>query len=102
MIMANVYDVGDGVRLTNTFSIDGSGANPTTVTVTITDPDGNTYAPSAGSGTDGVYIVKLPDSGGVVDEIGTPGEWSYRWVGTGAVIAATEGHFFVRKRRADE
>lgn len=92
--MANVYDVGDGIRLTGTFTISGSGANPTTATLSVTDPSAVVTTPSVGSGTDGVYLVDI-----IVDE---PGDWHYRWVGTGAVVAATEGHFLVRKRRADE
>ena len=55
--MANTYDIGDGVRLTAAYSIEGSGANPTTVTVTLTDPSGNASTPASGSGTDGVEAV---------------------------------------------
>ena len=88
--MANTYDIGDGVRLTAAFSIDGSGANPDTVTVTVMDPSGNKTTPAAGSGTDGSYNVDA-----IVDEQGT---WHYHFAGTGAVVAAGEGHFFVRKK----
>ena len=89
--MANVYDIGDGIRLTAAFSIDGSGANPDTVTVTVMDPSGNKTTPAAGSGTDGAYNVDST----IVDEQGT---WYYHFAGTGAVVAAGEGHFFVRKK----
>ena len=88
--MANVYDIGDGVRLTAAFDIDGSGANPTTVTVTLEDPSGNQTNPASGSGTNGTYNVDT-----IVDEQGT---WYYHFAGTGAVVAAGEGHFFVRKK----
>ena len=92
--MANVYDVGDGIRLTGTFDISGSGANPTTAVLSLTDPSEVVTTPAVGNGTDGVYLVSA-----IVDEAGT---WYYRWTGTGAVVAAHEGHFFVRKRRSDE
>lgn len=92
--MANVYDVGDGIRLTGTFTISGSGANPTTAVLSVTDPSAVVTTPAVGNGTDGVYLVSV-----IVDE---PGAWHYNWVGTGAVVAATEDHFFVRKRRSDE
>ncbi len=92
--MANTYDVGDGIRLTGTFTISGSGTNPGTATITVTDPSEVVTTPAVGNGTDGVYLVDV-----IVDEVGT---WYYRWTGTGAVIAASESHFFVRKRRSDE
>jgi hypothetical protein len=92
--VANVYDVGDGVRLTGTFTISGSGTNPTTATLTVTDPSEVVTTPAVGTGTDGVYLADI-----IIDE---PGAWHYQWKGTGAVVAATEGHFFVRKRRSDE
>jgi hypothetical protein len=91
--VANIYDVGDGIQLTGTFTISGSGTN-TTATLSLTDPSEVVTTPAVGSGTDGVYLVDA-----IVDEAGA---WYYRWVGTGAVVAATEGHFFVRKRRSDE
>ena len=88
--MSNVYDIGDGIRLTGSFSVDDTPTNPTTIVVTLTDPSGNsgTSAPS-NSGT-GEYYEDI-----VVDE---PGSWHYRYVGTGAVVAASEGHFSVRKK----
>ncbi len=92
--MANIYDVGDGIRLTGTFTISGSGTNPTTTVLSLTDPSEVVTTPAVGNGTDGVYLVDA-----IADE---PGPWYWRWVGTGAVVAATEGHFFVRKRRSDE
>lgn len=55
-------------------------ANPTTVTVEISDPDGNktSYAPT--NIETGVYQYKFtPDR---------TGSWFYRFVGTGAVKAA--------------
>ena len=91
--MANIYDVGDGVRLTCTFTISGSGTN-TTATLSVTDPSENIATPSLTAAGDGVYTADV-----ILDEVG---KWYYRFVGTGAVIAATEGHLFVRKRHADE
>ena len=91
--MANIYDVGDGVRLSATFTVSGTGTN-TTATLSLRDPSGNVSNPSATSDGTGAYHADV-----ILDEIGA---WYYRWVGTGAVIAATEEHLFVRKRKADE
>jgi len=92
--MANIYDVGDGVRVSANFTVSDVATDPTSVVLTITDPSGNvgTSTPST-SGT-GAYYEDI-----IVDE---PGAWYSRFDGTGAVVAAIESHFFVRKRRADE
>lgn len=92
------YDIGDQVRLTATLTdLDGTATDPTAVTLTVRKPDltatDHTYASGAltKSGT-GVYYrdVTLDQSG----------NWYYRFAGTGALVVAEEGEFYVRTRRA--
>lgn len=93
--MANVYDKGDQVRLTGTFTVGGTATDPTTVTLKVKDPSGNvdtyTYALSqiAKSST-GVYYKDLS-----LDEAGY---WYYQWAGTGAVESVDEDYLVVRAR----
>lgn len=73
--------VGDTVRIGNTFSVDDVNTDPTTVTLLVTDPSGNTegtytYAGSTITKTaTGVYHKDL-----TVDEAGL---WTVKWTGTG-------------------
>lgn len=79
-------------QLTVTFTSSGSPANPTTVSLVVTDPSGTqtTYTTSNGitqSGM-GIYtaaITCLPALTGV------DGLWSYVWIGTGAVSDVQPG-----------
>lgn len=87
--MSNVYDIGDGIRLSATFTVNAVATNPTTVTVTLTDPSGNATAPTTTNDGTGAYHADV-----LLDEAG---KWYYRFVGTGAVIAASQADFFVRK-----
>jgi VCBS repeat-containing protein len=86
----NTYVRGQAVRLTGTFrDITGTLANPTTVTLTVARPDGTNPATAPlTSVSTGVYAFDL-----TLDAEGT---WAYRWAGTGAVVAATEGAMYVR------
>lgn len=88
--MSNVYDIGDGVRLTAAFTVADVATDPTTVTLTLTDPSANSSSPSPTNSGTGAYYEDI-----VVDESGS---WHYRFVGTGAVVAASEGHLSVRKK----
>ncbi len=93
--MANVYDVGDKVRLTNTFTdTDGNAADPTAIAAAVKDPEGTTtqfdYAGTITKSSTGVYYIDV-----TIDDEGT---WSYRWEGTGAVVAAVEGTFVARRQ----
>ena len=85
----SVYDIGDGIRLTANFTLNDVATNPTTVVVKLTDPSGNSGTSSPTNTGTGAYYEDV-----IVDEAG---KWYYRWTGTGAVVAASEGHFFVRK-----
>lgn len=92
--MANHYDVGDVVRLAGAFTVGGADADPTAVTLEVLDPSGNqsSYTWAAGQvvrQAAGRFYYDL-----AVDEAGL---WRYRWEGTGAVVSAGEGHFYVRR-----
>lgn len=79
--------------LTNTFSVNSVPTDPTTVALTVTDPDGTattyTYAlAEITRSSAGVYTKDIPCS--------TDGIWHYKWVGTGAASDETEGTWTVQ------
>lgn len=78
----NRYVVGQMVRFTATFSLNGTPTN-TTVAVSVKNPNGTVTAPTATSGGTGVYYVDQ-----VLD---VKGRWAVRFAGSGAVVAAVEG-----------
>lgn len=91
--MADRHVVGDTVRIGNTFSVSDVNTDPTTVTLVVTDPSGNTegtytYAGSTITKTaTGVYHKDL-----TVDEDGV---WEYKWTGTGVAADIAAGTFTV-------
>lgn len=93
----NTYDIGDQVRLTsNLTNLSGTLTDPTTVTLRVRKPDGvatdYTYAGGAVTkSSTGVYYRDV--------DIDQAGEWNYRWSGTGTLVVAEEGQFYVRPRR---
>lgn len=92
----NVFDVGDVVRVQSAFTVSGTATDPTTVTLSVKEPDGTvtsyTYAAAEiTKSTTGVYYKDI--------SIDASGTWSYRWVGTGAVATAEEGQFLVRNQK---
>lgn len=95
----NVYDVGDVVRVTITFAVNGTATDPTTVTLSVKEPDGTVTSYSYAGGTvqkstTGVYYKDL-----TIDASGT---WTYRWVGTGTAATAEENQFLVRTQKVVE
>lgn len=81
------YQLGSLVRLTNTFrDVAGALADPTTVTITITNPAGTVTTPTAVKDSTGIYYVDLTAN--------VAGTWTYVWAGTGAVVATDTGYFF--------
>lgn len=87
-----VYDIGDRARLTLALTdVDGTAANGTVV-LTVTAPDGTTSTPSLTNSTTGSYRGDVD-----LDQAGT---WLYRWVSTGAVIAAEDGTLEVEQNLA--
>jgi hypothetical protein len=95
--MANVYTLGQQVRLTATFkSSAGTATDPTGVVLKYRAPGGpvttKTYGVDAivKSGT-GVYYFDLV--------LSTAGEWWYHWAGSGAVVAVDEERILVEGTR---
>lgn len=94
--MANTYDVGDVVRLSNVVEQGGAAMDPTTLTLIVKLPDATettyTYA--------GATITR--DSAGnyhVDVSVTMPGKHRYRWTSTGTGQASEEDWFEVRSRR---
>lgn len=94
--MANVYDKGDLVRITGTFTVASTATDPTTITLKVKDPSGNvdtyTYALSqVTKSSTGVYYKDIS-----LDEAGY---WHYQWTGTGTVESVDEDYLVVRSRQ---
>lgn len=90
--MAETWDVGDEIRTTATFANDvGQIADPTSVVCIARAPDGRRLDLAAARVSQGVYEAFL-----TLDE---PKTWAIRWAGTGAITAAEEIPFTVRKSR---
>ena len=88
----NSYVVGEQPRLKATFKIGSTPTDPTTISLIIKAPSGaeTTYTYSGGQvikDSTGVYHYDLP--------LTAAGKWSYRWIGTGTVVTATESSFLV-------
>lgn len=96
--MANIYDIGDLVRVTGTFTnAAGTAIDPTTVKAQIMDPSGNVS--TLVYGTD-VAVVR--DSAGVYHtdiSIDEAGHWQVRWYATGTGQSAGESYFQVLRSR---
>lgn len=89
-------DVNEIALLTNTFTLNGSSADPTTVSCVITEPSGvsvtHTYNGTAPADIAkplvGKYTLAVPCSPSVT---GVDGLWSFVWIGTGAVSDVQPG-----------
>lgn len=96
--MADRTIVGDARQLTNTFKVDGTPTDPTTVTLEITDPTGNvatyTHPATVVRASAGVFYKDLP-----VDEDGV---WEFKWTGTGAATDIATGTFTVWPADTDD
>lgn len=95
--MANIYDVGDEIRCTGTFTdADGTAQDPTAVMFAYKDPSGTTTTLTYGTDAaliksdTGVYYVDLD-----IDESGI---WRYRFYSTGDGQAAGEDYFHAREQ----
>jgi len=91
---ANVYDVGDLVRVSAVFkNAAGVDTDPTTVSFKFRKPDGTvtTWAVTAGQ------IVKDSTGNYHADlAVTNAGEWRHRFIGTGTVTAVEENSFLVK------
>lgn len=91
--MADQYHVQQAVRIFGYFKVAGVLTDPTTIQLQTEDPSGNEDSYTFAGGTvtkdgTGIYYRDV-----TLDEAGT---WTYRWKGTGAVIAAWEASFDVQ------
>lgn len=98
MATVNAYDIGDEVTLTGVFTDTASAlADPTTITFRLRTPDGGSTSLVYGTdaaltrSTTGTYIVNWLTS--------APGDYFYRYVGTGNVKSAGERQFRVKGSR---
>jgi len=89
------YDLGDSVLLTFTVKILVGGVltlTNATVALTLTAPDGTHPAASVSNTSTGIYQATVaPDQAG---------EWTFRWVATGAATTAEDGAFLVEPNLA--
>jgi len=95
--MANTYDIGDLVRIANTFK-DSTGTliDPTAVFVKYRTPAGVTTTL-----TYGVDLALVRDSLGTYHadvSITAAGTWAYRWYSTGTGQGSEEHYFEVRQQ----
>ena len=87
--MPNIYDKGDMVKFTASWTLDGAASDPTTVRFKIKKSSGAITTYVNGQNTElvkdsvGNYHVDF-----VLDEVG---QWSYRWEGEGGAHAAEGG-----------
>lgn len=91
MAEINEYDIGAGVVMEAFFTKDGAPRNPTTVVLTVKPPDKGD--------PDIVVVTTNPAEGHFQGEhvVADHGDYYYRFEGNGAVTAAKEGRFRVRK-----
>jgi uncharacterized protein YfaS (alpha-2-macroglobulin family) len=91
----NTYQPGNIVTLAVLFTtndVPPIPADPTTVTLRVTDPSGTETAYTGGQlnhTSTGDYSMDL--------EVLANGYWNYRWEGLGAIIAANESRFLVKQ-----
>lgn len=96
--MANVYTLGQQIRLMATFKNSaGTAADPTGVVLKYRDPVTSTVTTktygvdSVVKSSTGIYYFDLT--------LSNPGEWWYRWEGSGAIIATDEERILVEGTR---
>lgn len=87
------FDLGDDVVLEATFTQSGAPANPSTVTFTVTDPDGVTTPLDGGTGNGaGVYTATFTPT--------RTGGHDWTAAASGNARGAGAGHFYVRRAPA--
>lgn len=94
--MANVYDKGDKIEVTASFSsrISGAPVDPATVTCKVKNPAGTitTYV----YGTDPEVVRDSQGNFHCKIDANSAGTWYYRFSSTGDYQAAAEGEFVVK------
>lgn len=89
----NTYDIGDVVTITGTFTVSGVPTDPTTVTLTITHPDGTT---EAHTGTGGGLTNPSIGTWKYNHSTTMAGVHAAQLVGTGAAASSEPDRFYVR------
>lgn len=98
MATINSYDKGDQVQLTGTFRDTASALiDPSVITFRLWTPDGGSTA--LVYGTDAAVVKSTTGTYYVNWTVSSPGDYVYRWEGTGSVIAAGEYRFRARASR---
>lgn len=92
--MANVYDIGDVVRLQAIFT-SLTGGLPTNIVFYLKTPSGSVQTKNFG--VDPELIQDDPGRYHIDVEITEAGTWQYRFASTGSLKAACEGEFKARK-----
>lgn len=88
----NRYNLGTAVLLECTFQVSSTDTDPTTVSLSVSDPNGNTDIYTYSGGT----VIKTA-TGKYNKEI-TPDErgyWKYTWTGTGTCTVVNSHKFIV-------
>lgn len=87
--MSDQIQVGDLVTFTAAFAAVATNAavNPTTVVITVRDPNGNPTTPVVSNPSLGVYQAQ--------ETITIPGLWQWKATGTGAAVAQGWASFTV-------
>lgn len=83
------FDLGDTVVLEATFTKAGVAAAPAAVTITVTDPDGQTSTPAVTAAGGGVYRATFTPT--------KAGNHNWHAAGTGTDQGAGDDHFYVRR-----
>lgn len=91
------FDIGDTVTLRVDFKVSNTLTDPTTISLSVTDPSGNTDTYTYAGATvtrdgTGEYSKAI-----TADEAG---EWRATWTGTGACAASSTKRFAVRRAGA--
>lgn len=94
--MVDVFDVGDLIRSENAFSVSDTDTDPDAVKVLVKTPGGSVSEFVYGSDTD---VIKDSTGNFYIDiSMTESGVWRTRWEGTGAVTAAVEDFWSVRRQ----
>jgi hypothetical protein len=84
------YDIGQGVIISVSITVNGVAADPTGNPIaTVKDPAGNATTPTVVKDSTGNYHATVDTTGGPA------GQWWYRFSGTGAALGAEEDFFTV-------
>jgi len=93
-VSATVFyqDANEFATLQNIFKVSGVPTDPSTVTLTVTDPTGATSAPSVTHVSAGTYTANVACT--------VAGVWTYLWEGTGTASDAVAGTWTVEELKS--